>query len=200
MFRFFLATQRARRTKTLGVLTAATIFATSAFPTPSINYSSTSIRSPIPQNLYATQWGQSPLFNFVMQSSADPWGYDLIHATNTFAVAGPDGVPSQSGWHDHPVPIGLVQVVSGAVWIQEESSPGCLTYYPTGSMFVEGAGHRHNAFNFDQKTAGVTLATWFLERFLTSTRRDQPDPVTNDPNHASPPPTTLCPGSPIPPK
>src|SRR5215471_19024869 len=157
-----------------------TIFSESVLATQQIGYSSQSTRSKIPFNLYTTQWGSSPLFNFVMLTSPDVWGYDLIHATNTFAPAAADGTPSQSGWHEHPVPIGLVQVIQGGVWMQEQSEMGCLTYYPTGSMFVEGAGHRHNVFNFDRKTAAITLATWFLERHLTSTRRDQPDPKTGD--------------------
>jgi hypothetical protein len=175
-----------------------TLFSGLAPATQQIGYTSQSTRSQIPTNLYATQWGDLPLFNFIMQSSNTVWGYDLIHATNTFAAASADGTPSQSGWHDHPVPIGLVQVISGGVWIQEQSSPTCLTYYPAGSMFVEGAGHLHNVFNFDKKTPAVTLATWFLERSLSSTRRDQPDPVTGNPTTASAPPTALCTGSPVP--
>jgi hypothetical protein len=185
--------------KIIGILMGLTLVSQPAFATAQIGYTSTSTRSQIPINLYATQWGGSPLFTFIMQSSTMAWGYDLIHATNTFAVASPDGTPSQSGWHDHPVPIGLVQVISGGVWIQEQSEPTCLTYYPTGSMFVEGSGHLHNAFNFDKKTPGVTLATWFLERYLTSTRRDQPDPITGNPTTASAPPMGLCSGSPVPP-
>jgi hypothetical protein len=183
----------------IALLSALAIFSGSALATQQIGYSSQSTRSKIPFNLYTTQWGSSPLFNFLMLTSPDVWGYDLIHATNTFAPASADGTPSQSGWHDHPVPIGLVQVIQGGVWMQEQSNVGCLTYYPTGYMFVEGAGHLHNVFNFDQKTPAVTLATWFLERYLNSTRRDQPDPVTGAPSVASPPPTTLCDGSPIPP-
>jgi hypothetical protein len=186
-------------TKTIGVLAGLALFSGSALATPQIGYASQSTRSPITLNLYTTQWGPSPLFNFIVQTSADTWGYDLIHATNTFAPASAAGTPSQSGWHDHPVPIGLVQVLQGGVWMQEQSSPNCLTYYPTGSMFIEGAGHLHNVFNFDQKTPAVTLATWFLERYLPSTRRDQPDPITGSPTLASPPPTGLCTGSPVPP-
>lgn len=182
-----------------GVIAGLALFPGSAPATQQIGYTSSSTRSQIPGNLYATQWGVSPLFNFIMQSSSDTCGYDLIHATNTFAVASATGTPSQSGWHSHPVPIGLVQVIQGGLWIQEAANPSCLTYYPTGSMFTEVAGHMHNAFNFDQKTPAVTLATWFLERYLTSTRVDQPDPVTGDPNVASAPPTALCTGSPIPP-
>ena len=188
-----------RNMKIFAILTGLALGSGLALATNQVGYSSTSTRSPIPTNLYATQWGDPPLFNFIMQSSNGAWGYDLIHATNTFATASPDGTPSQSGWHDHPVPIGLVQVISGALWIQEGSDPTCLNYYPTGSMFVEGAGHRHNAFNFDKKTPAVTLATWFLERYLSSTRRDQPDPITGNPTTASAPPTGFCAGSPLPP-
>jgi hypothetical protein len=186
-------------TKTLGVLAGLALLSGSALATPGIGFTSQSTRSKIPLNLYATQWGSSPLFNFVMQSSNDAWGYDLIHATNTFAPAAADGTPSQSGWHDNPVPIGLVQVVQGGLWIQEKPDLDCLTYYPAGSMFVEGAGHIHNAYNFDKKTPAMTLATWFLERYLPSIRRDQPDQVTGDPKVASPPPTALCKDSPVPP-
>lgn len=96
--------------------------------------------------------------------------------------------------------IGLLQVIQGAVWEQEASTPNCLNYYPTGSMFIESAGKIHNVFNFDKKTPGVTMATWFIERYLASTRRDQPDPTTGNPTVASTPPTAICPGSAIPPQ
>lgn len=191
--------QKLFRTKTFRVLAGLAVFSGSVPATQQVGYTSTSTRTPITSNLYVTQWGQDPLFNFLMQTSGDAWGYDLIHAMNTFGAAAADGTPSQSGWHDHPVPIGLVQVIQGAVWMQEQDNPTCLTYYPTGSMFIEGSGHLHNVFNFDKKTPGVTLATWFIERYLTSTRRDQPDPTTGNPTVASPPPTALCPGSPVPP-
>ena len=194
-----LAGDTAMNKKTFAVVTGLVLLSRLALATVQVGYTTSSTRSQIPTNLYATQWGVSPLFNFVLQSSSAMWGYDLIHATNTFAPASPDGTPSQSGWHDHPVPIGLVQVISGGLWIQEKSDSACLTYYPTGSMFVEGVGHLHNAFNFDRKTPAVTLATWFLERYLSSTRRDQPDPITGNPTMASPPPTSLCSDSPIPP-
>jgi hypothetical protein len=187
------------QTKTIAVLAGLALFSASLRATQQTGYTSTSTRSKITYNLYTTQWGSSPLFNFLLQTSPDQWGYDFIHATNTFAAASPDGTPSQSGWHTHPVPIGLVQVIQGGLWIQEKSNLSCLTYYPTGSMFVEGNGHVHNAYNFDKKTPAVTLATWFLERYLPSTRTDQPDPTTGDPNIAAPPPTALCDGSPVPP-
>jgi hypothetical protein len=187
------------RKKTLGVLAGLALVSGSALATTQIGYTSQSTRTQINANIYTTQWAPSPLFNLLVQTSDKTWGYDLIHATNTFAPASADGTPSQSGWHDHPVPIGLVQVMQGGLWVQEQSALACLTYYPTGSMFTEAAGHLHNVFNFDKKTPAITLATWFLGRSLTSTRRDQPDPTTGDPNVASPPPTALCADSPIPP-
>lgn len=96
-------------TKTLGLLAGLTLLSGSAVATPQIGYTSQSTRTQIAFNLYSTQWDSSPLFNFVLQTSPGAWGYDLIHATNTFAPASADGTPSQSGWHSHPVPIGLVQ-------------------------------------------------------------------------------------------
>jgi hypothetical protein len=182
----------------VGIMSTA-LFTASAPATQQIGYTSASTRTPITANVYATQWGQDPLFNFILQTSGDAWGYDFIHATNTFAAAAADGTPSQSGWHTHPVPVGLVQVTQGAIWMQEGDNPTCLVYYPTGSMFIEQAGHAHNVFNFDKKNPAVTLASWFLERYLSSTRTDQPDPTTGNPTVASAPPTALCQGSPIPP-
>jgi hypothetical protein len=183
----------------LAIVSGWVLFPGSASATTQVGYSSASTRSQINSSVYSTQWVPAPLFNFVLQTSNVNWGYDLIHATNTFAVAAADGTPSQSGWHSHPVPLGLVQVTQGGLWIVEASDLTCLTYYPTGSMFVEMAGHPHNAYNFDQKTPAVTLATWFMERYLASTRIDQPDPTTGNPTVAVPPPTALCQGSPVPP-
>jgi hypothetical protein len=89
-------------------------------------------------------------------------------------------------------------VIQGGVWIQEKPHLDCLTYYPAGSLFVEGIGHIHNAYNFDKKTPAVVQATWFLERYLPATRTDRPDQVTGDANVAAPPPP-LCADSPLPP-
>jgi hypothetical protein len=186
-------------TKSIGILTGLALFGGFAQATPPVGYTSVSTRTPITSNLSVSQWGSTPLFNFLVQTSSGDWGYDLIHATNTFAVSPANGTPTQSGWHDHPVPIGLVQVISGGIWMQEGDTPSCVTYYPTGSMFIENAGHVHNVFNFDKTKPAVTLATWFLERQIASTRRDQPDPTTGSTTMASAPPSALCPGSPIPP-
>ena len=77
--------------KTFGILVGLAVVSASAPATQQAGYSSQSTRSRITSNLYTTQWGQSPLFNFVMQTSDSAWGYDMIHATNTFAAAAADG-------------------------------------------------------------------------------------------------------------
>src|SRR5260370_10340951 len=96
-----------RRPKALGVLAGLALLSRLALATPPIGYTSQSTRSKIPFNLYTTQWGPSPLFNFVMQTSNDALGYDLIHATNTFSPATADGMPSQSDWHTHTLLVTL---------------------------------------------------------------------------------------------
>lgn len=83
--------------RTLTVAAALALVPGLALATPAIGYTSQSTRTAITSNLYASQWGSLPLFNFVMQSSGDQWGYDLIHATNTFPMPSADGTPSQSG-------------------------------------------------------------------------------------------------------
>ena len=87
-------------------------------------------------NIYTTQWGNSPLFNLLLQTSPDAWGYDLSQGISTFAPADANGIPS--------VTILFVQIVQGALWIQEKSRPDCLTYYPTGSVVIESKGYIHN--------------------------------------------------------
>jgi len=183
---------------TLILLAAVAISAGSALATPAVGVTGQTSRSPITVNVYATQWGPSPLFNLLLMTSNENWGYDLAHVVNTFAPADANGTPSQSGWHDHPVPLGLVQIVQGALWIQEKPNLGCLTYYPTGSVLIETQGNIHNAYNFDKTTPAVLSVTWFVERNVPALRRDQPDQVTGDPNVASAPPP-LCADSPVPP-
>jgi hypothetical protein len=183
---------------TLVLLAAMTIPVGSALATPGIGISSQAFRNSISANVYASQWGPSPLFSLLLMTSNDDWGYDLIHNIITLAPADPMGTPTQSGWHDHPVPLGLVQIVQGALWVQEKPNVGCLTYYPTGSVLTETQGNIHNVFNFDKQVPTVLSVTWFIERSVLSARRDQPDQVTGDPNVAGPPPA-LCPDSPVPP-
>lgn len=181
----------------LGVMAVLAIPA-GALATARIGITSQSFRNPIKANIYATQWGSTPLFNLLLQTSPDVWGYDITQGIVTFAPAAADGTPSQMGWHDHPEPILFVQVVQGGLWFQEKPHLDCLTYYPTGSVLTEAQGNIHNAYNLDKKTPTILYVTAFVERYLTSTRIDAPDPFTGDPNVASPPPP-LCPDSPVPP-
>lgn len=118
-------------------------------------------------------------------------GYDLFETINTFAPA-VLGKPSQSGWHDHPIPVGFVQVIQGALWTQEAVNPGCLTKYATGSVLVEHRGAIHNAYNFDPVVPAVIRSVFFIAHTEPLTRTDRPDPITGDPNVASPPPTAAC--------
>ena len=169
-----------------------------ALATPPVGMTSqASFRSPLKVNIYSTQWGPSPLFNLLLQTSPGDWGYDLVQGVGTFAAADASGTPSQSGWHEHPVPILLAQIVQGALWIQDKTRLDCVTYYPTGSVVIETKGYIHNAYNLDKKTATIIYTTSFRERHLTAGRIDYPDPITGDPNVASPPPP-LCADSPVP--
>jgi hypothetical protein len=118
-------------------------------------------------------------------------GYDLQEAINTFATA-VGGVPSQSGWHEHPMPIGFVQVLQGTLYEQDASNPSCLVVHTAGSVFLERRGDVHNVFNFDPNVPAVIRNVFFFDRTVTVTRIDRPDPITGDPNVASPPPTALC--------
>lgn len=118
-------------------------------------------------------------------------GYDLFETINTFAPA-VLGTPSQSGWHDHPIPIGFVQVIQGTLWTQEATNPSCLTKSVTGSVLIERRGAIHNAYNFDPAVPAVIRSVFFIAHAETSPRTDRPDPITGDPNVASPPPTAVC--------
>lgn len=185
-------------TRILGLTAAMTITVGSALATPRIGITSQAFRNPINVNIYASQWGSSPLFNLLLMTSPDAWGYDLVNSVVTFDPASPDGTPSQMGWHDHPVPILFVQIVQGGMWFQEKPHLDCLTYYPTGSVLTESQGNIHNAYNLDKKTATILYVSGFVERYLPATRTDAPDPITGNANVASPPPG-LCRDSPIPP-
>jgi hypothetical protein len=183
----------------LGLVALLAIALETALATPPVGMTSqASYRSPLKLNIYVTQWGSSPLFNLLLQTSSDAWGYDLVQGIGTFAAADANGTPSQSGWHEHPVPILFTQIVQGALWIQDKSRLDCLTYYPTGSIVLESKGYIHNAYNLDKKTATIIYTTSFRERYLTVGRIEYPDPITGDPNIASPPPP-LCSDSPVPP-
>jgi hypothetical protein len=128
----------------------------------------------------------------VQSDDAQPkGGYDLSEGINTFAPA-VGGVPSQSGWHEHPTPIGFVQVLQGTLYEQSASNPSCLTIHPTGSVFLEHRGDVHNVFNFDPSVPAIIRTAFFFDRTEIATRIDRPDPITGDPNVASPPPAAVC--------
>jgi hypothetical protein len=118
-------------------------------------------------------------------------GYDIFETINTFAPA-VLGKPSQSGWHDHPIPVGFVQIIQGTLWTQEAANPGCLKKYVTGSVLIEHRGDIHNAFNFDPAVPAVLRSVFFIARNELLTRTDRPDPITGDPVVASAPPSDLC--------
>jgi hypothetical protein len=125
------------------------------------------------------------------RNEAENGDWDLFETINTFAPA-VNGMPSQSGWHDHPIPIGFVQVIQGTLWTQEAETPDCLKRYPTGSVLIEHRGDVHNAFNFDSAVPTVLRSVFFIERNESLTRTDQPDPITGNATVASPPPSGLC--------
>jgi hypothetical protein len=118
-------------------------------------------------------------------------GYDIFETINTFAPA-VLGKPSQSGWHDHPIPVGFVQVIQGTLWTQDATNPGCLKKYATGAVLIEHQGDIHNAFNFDSAVPTVLRSVFFVAHDEPLTRTDRPDPITGDPDVASAPPTAAC--------
>jgi hypothetical protein len=144
-----------------------------------------------PSDAQRSESANPPLVKVVPKDAQPKGGYDLSESITTFAPA-VGGVPSQSGWHEHPTPIGFVQVLQGTLYEQDASNPGCLTVHPAGSAFVEHRGDVHNVFNFDPNVPAVIRSAFFFDRAETVTRTDRPDPITGDPNVASPPPTTLC--------
>lgn len=119
-------------------------------------------------------------------------GYDIIQTTNVFAPVDAQGKPSTSGWHDHPAPVGFVQIIQGALWTQEAPDFTCLTYHPMGSVLTEHRGDIHDAFNLDPNVPTILRTTFFLDHNEKSLRTDQPDQVTGNPTVAAPPPTRLC--------
>src|SRR5438132_8207617 len=60
--------------------------------TPPVGVTSEPFRNPIVANVFATQWAPSPLFNLILQTSNEGWGYDLAQIVNTFAPANADQV------------------------------------------------------------------------------------------------------------
>jgi quercetin dioxygenase-like cupin family protein len=98
--------------------------------------------------------------------------------------------PSQSGWHDHPTKVSIGLVIQGTIWAQPKPQPGvlnCLQAIPVGSVSFERSGEIHNVYNLDPKTPAVVRIIHLVDRNQSSTRRDQPDPITGDTAASAPP-------------
>jgi quercetin dioxygenase-like cupin family protein len=115
---------------------------------------------------------------------------DLVNILNVHQTFAPGGY---SGWHTHAGP-GLVIVEQGTITI--ETTVGCFTDYPQGSVLFEGGpGHIHNALN-RTSTPVILDAYFFLPAFDPpggNSRIDEPeqygDCVTSAvaPHHPYPP-------------
>lgn len=165
-----------------------------AYATPPFGFTSETFRGRITGNVSSHQWNPNPLFTLLIQSSGDPWGYDVVQGTTSFAPADATGRPSQSGWHDHPTALSIGLVIQGTVWSHEKPTLNCLRPIPTGSVFFERSGGIHNNYNLDARTPAIVRIIHFVDRNLTATRRDQPDQVTGDPSTAAAPPAPCVDG------
>ncbi|MFN0102300.1 MAG: hypothetical protein ACKV2U_09435 [Bryobacteraceae bacterium] len=172
--------------------TVLCLLAGPVYATPSFGFVSQTFRGRITENVGTHQWNPNPLFTVLIQSSNDQWGYDVVQGTTEFAPMDASGRPSQSGWHDHPTAISVAVVIQGTVWSHDAHNLNCLRPIPTGTVFTERAGEIHNNYNLDPRTPAIVRITHFVDRNLTATRRDQPDPVTGSTTAAAPPPAP-CP-------
>ena len=179
----------------LATLAALVLWTPPVQATQRVGFSAEQFRGPISTNVGTAQWDPGPLFSVLIQSSSEAWGYDVVQGTSTFAPADAASNPSQIGWHSHPTALSIVLVVQGTLWEQEKEGPNCLTPHPAGTVFFERPGHIHNDYNLDRNAPVVVRAFHFIERSVPATRIDQPDPLTGDPNIASPPPPP-CPAGP----
>jgi hypothetical protein len=179
----------------LAALAALVLFTRPVQATQPVGFTSQQFRGLISSNVDTNQWDPGPLFTLLIQSSSDAWGYDVVQGTATLAPADAAGNPSQTGWHSHPTAISIALVVQGTLWIQEKENPNCLTPYPAGTVVVERPGHIHNGYNLDRNGPVVFSFTHFVGRSVPATKQDQPDPVTGNPDTASPPPPA-CAASP----
>lgn len=174
---------------------AAYVLATSpASATPPIGQTVLSgpFRAQVRKNINVNQWVPLPLLNLQIQSSDENWGFDVITVDAQYAAADASGRPSSSGWHSHPAALTMVQVLQGTVMQWDHETPNCLSAYPAGSIWFESPGHAHNVFNTDPKGPAVVRITYILDRSLTVTRTDEPDPFTNSQTVSSAPPATVC--------
>jgi hypothetical protein len=164
----------------------------SATPASGTTQTTPAARAPISSRIEAHQWGSGPLFNLLVESSTDNVGFDIVNVIAEFAPVSATGKPSTSGWHSHPVGVAFIQIVQGILSVQEKDDPGCVREYRAGSVFVETKGHIHNAFNLDATIPAVARIVYILPRDQTAATVSEPDPLTGDPNLASPPPAAMC--------
>jgi hypothetical protein len=82
------------------IVLAGCLLAAPVYATPPFGFSSQTFRGRIPENVGAHQWNPGPLFTLLIQSSSEPWGFDVVQGTTEFAPMDSMGRPSQSGWHD----------------------------------------------------------------------------------------------------
>jgi hypothetical protein len=176
------------------IFTAAYLLGSTLYATPPFGVNSQTFRGRIAGNVGAHEWNPGPLFTLLIQSSNDQWGFDVVQGTTEFAPMDSMGRPSQSGWHDHPTALSIAVVIQGTVWSQDAHNPTCVRAIPTGSVFFERGGEIHNNYNLDPGTPAVVRIIHFVDRNLTATRRDQPDPVTGSTTTASAPPAP-CPAN-----
>jgi hypothetical protein len=171
---------------------AALAFDLPAIATPPYGQTAQAFRGKLVANINTNQWGVHPLFNLQAMSSSDAWGYDVVQADAAFAPVDSSSKPGTSGWHSHPVALALVQVIQGTIWEQNKDRLDCLTPYPAGSVLVEHTGGVHNIFNIDTHVSAVVRIIYIVERYITVTRTDEPDPMTGSLGTATPPPAAVC--------
>ena len=161
--------------------------------TPSFGQMNTpAVRARIPRNVTANHWGASPLFNLQMQSSPDSWGYDIVQLEAQFAAPDASGRGGSSGWHSHQAAITMVQVIQGTGGVVSADNRQCISVHPAGSVFFEQKGNVHHLYNIDPRMPLVIRVTFFIERSITATRIDEPDPATGSSTDTAPPPTAVC--------
>jgi len=175
------------------ILLASFLLPGSVYATPPFGFTSQTFRGRIAENVGAYQWG-GPLFTLLVQSSNDQWGFDVVQGTTEFAPADAMGRPAQSGWHDHPTALSIGLVIQGTVWSHATHNLSCLQAIPAGSVFFERSGEIHNNYNLDPRTPAIVRIIHFVDRNMSATRRDQPDPVTGSTTAASAPPPP-CPAN-----
>jgi quercetin dioxygenase-like cupin family protein len=95
---------------------------------------------------------------------------DFVSQDVAFAPGG------YSGWHSHPGPA-LVTVKAGTATFYQAHDPDCAPHaFPTGSAFVEPAGHVHTVQN--EGSTDLELLVTYIIPAGAPQRIDQPHPDT----------------------